>query len=332
RGGDADVALIRPDHRARARGGEGARGARLAVPDGAHVRGLGPRTRQRSARGTRRPVLQDRAPACRGCAGAGAGPGAPRPLERGSGARMRLGRIAYINCFPVYRAIDRGAVTVPAELVTGTPAELNELLVAGELDVSVISAVEYARHADLLRLLPEIGITSDGPVRSVALFSRRPVGQLDGRTVLLSDSSRTAVALLELLCRDVWAIRPHFAQARAEATDLDALACLPHDAVLVIGDAALVLKARQAYPHRYDLGEEWRRWTGLPFVFAVWAARRAAAAHRATGVSTPECRDYFAGLDYAFTDRHLAGLGTFFRKLAAHGLAPAASLRYLEVA
>src|SRR5439155_688265 len=68
----------------------------------------------------------------------------------------------------------------------------------------------------------------------------------------------------------------HFAQARAEATDLDALACLPHDAVLVIGDAALVLKARQAYPHRYDLGEEWRRWTGLPFVFAVWAARREA--------------------------------------------------------
>src|SRR5207245_2803206 len=147
------------------------------------------------------------------------------------------------------------------------PAELNELLVAGELDVSGSSAVEYARHADLLRLLPEIGITSDGPVKSVALFSRRPVGQLDGRTVLLSDSSRTAVALLELLCRDVWAIRPHFAQARVEATDLDALACLPHDAVLVIGDAALVLKARQAYPHRYDLREEWRRWTGLPFEF-----------------------------------------------------------------
>src|SRR2546422_9730122 len=132
---------------------------------------------------------------------------------------MRLGRIAYINCYPVYRAIDRGAVTVPAELVTGTPAELNELLVAGELDVSVISAVEYARHADLLRLLPEIGITSDGPVKSAALVSRRPVGQVDGRTGLLSEPSRAAVALLELLCRDVSAIRPNFAQARVAATD-----------------------------------------------------------------------------------------------------------------
>jgi chorismate dehydratase len=168
------------------------------------------------------------------------------------------------------------------------------------------------------------------------------------------------VALLELLCRDVWGIAPRFAQARAEVTDLDALARLPHEAVLVIGDAALALAARPAYPARVDLGEAWKRWTGLPFVFAVWAARRtadrdavarahrallasrdwglahldelAAQAHRASGVPLAECRDYLAGLDYAFTDRHLAGLGTFFRKLAAHGLAPAASLRYLEVA
>src|SRR5256885_5443010 len=142
---------------------------------------------------------------------------------------LRLGRIGYINCYPVYGAIDRGAVPVPAELVTGTPAELNDLLVAGELDLSVISAVEFARHSDALRLLPGIGITSDGPVKSVALFSRRPVGELDGRTVLLTASSRTAVALLELLCRDVWKVQPRFAQARAEGSDLDGLAHLPHE-------------------------------------------------------------------------------------------------------
>src|SRR5437899_110693 len=160
---------------------------------------------------------------------------------------MRLGRIGYINCFPVYGAIDRGVVRVRAGLVTGTPAELNDLLVAGELDLSVISAVEFARNAGPLRLLPGIGITSDGPVRSVALFSKVPVESLDDRTVLLTASSRTGAALLELLCRDVWRVRPHFAQARAEAPDLAALAA-------------------------------------------------------------------------------------FFRGLAAHGLAPAASLRYLEVA
>src|SRR2546423_14604863 len=191
---------------------------------------------------------------------------------------MKLGRIGYINCAPVYGAIDRGIVRLPddSQLVTGTPAELNDLLVAGALEVSVISAIEYARHGKELELLPELAISCDGPVRSVALFSRRTVGQLDGRTVLLSASSRTSVALLELLCREVWHIKPRFAEARAEAQDLDALSALPHEAVLVIGDAALQLAAAGTYTHRYDLGEEWKRWTRQPFVFAVWAARRSA--------------------------------------------------------
>src|SRR3989454_8316399 len=125
---------------------------------------------------------------------------------------MLLGRIGYINCYPVYAGIDRGDVQLPAGLVTGTPAELNDLLVAGELDVSVISAVAYARHSKDLVLLPDLAISCDGPVRSVLLFSRRPVAELDGRTVLLSASSRTSVALLELLCRERWHIAPRFAE------------------------------------------------------------------------------------------------------------------------
>src|SRR5712691_9995907 len=265
---------------------------------------------------------------------------------------MRIGRIGYINCAPVYGAIDRGVVALPAggELVTGTPAELNDLLVAGELDVSVISAIEYARHSKDLMLLPELAISCDGPVRSVALFSRRPVTDLGNHTVLLSASSRTSVALLELLCRDVWKIKPKFAEARAEAQDLESLATLPHEAVLVIGDAALALAARGTYPHRYDLGEEWKRWTGEPFVFAVWAATRVASpaavqrghetllasratdASRATGVAIAACREYLGGLDYALTYKHLAGLTDFFRRLAAHGIVPDGSLQFMQVA
>ncbi|MBI1966453.1 MAG: menaquinone biosynthesis protein [Gemmatimonadetes bacterium] len=273
---------------------------------------------------------------------------------------MRLGRIGYINCYPVYGAIDRGLVRVGAELVTGTPAELNDLLVAGELDVSVISAVEYARHARDLVLLPDLAISCDGPVRSVALFCKRPVEDLDGHTVLLTASSRTSVGLVELLCRHVWNVQPKFAQARAEASDLDALTRLPHEALLVIGDPALLLAARHAYPHRYDLGEEWKQWTQLPFVFAVWAARRAAAhglvraihqallesrrwglahldllaaaASQATGVAETDCRSYFAGIDYALSDKHLAGLTDFFRRVAADGIVPHGSLHFLHVA
>lgn len=273
---------------------------------------------------------------------------------------MRLGRISYINCSPVYGAIDRGIERVAAEIVTGTPAELNDLLVAGELDVSVISAVEYARHAKDLVLLPNLAISCDGPVRSVLLLSRREVGKLDGRTVLLTASSRTSVALLELLCREVWQIRPRFAEVRAESSDLDHLAGLPHDAVLVIGDPALLLSARDAYPYCVDLGESWKHWTGLPFVFAVWAARRATdpaavrRCHRAllasrdwgldhldelaassaaiTGVPLAACREYLAGLDYALTDTHLAGLTHFFRRLVAQGIVPDGSLQFLQVA
>jgi len=273
---------------------------------------------------------------------------------------MKLGRIPWINCYPVYAAIDRGLVSVPADLVSGTASELNDLLAAGELQVSVVSAVEYARNAAEYHLLPDLAITCDGPVHSVALFSRRPVAELDHRTILVTASSRTSVLLLDLLCRHRWGVRPRFASARAEAPDLAGLDGLPHEAVLVIGDAALALAARGAYPHRYDLGDEWKQWTGLPFVFAVWAARRAANpgavrhAHDAllasrawglahlddlatdaaarTGVAVAACRAYLGGLDYAFTYKHLAGLTDFFRRLAAEGIVPDGSLQFLQVA
>ena len=273
---------------------------------------------------------------------------------------MKLGRIPWINCYPVYGAIDRGLVSVPAELVSGTASELNDLLAAGALQVSVVSAVEYARNAAAYHLLPDLAITCDGPVHSVALFSRRPVAELGGRTVLVTASSRTSVLLLELLCRHRWQVAPRFATARAEAGDLDALAGLPHDAVLVIGDAALLLRARERYPVHLDLGLAWREWTGLPFVFAVWAARRDAApapvrtvherllesrawglthldllaveASRATGVEERVCREYLGDLDYALSYRHLAGLTDFFRRLAQDGCVPDGSLSFISAA
>jgi chorismate dehydratase len=273
---------------------------------------------------------------------------------------MRLGRIPWINCYPIYGAIDRGLVSVPADLVSGTASELNDLLAAGALQVSVVSAVEYARNAAAYHLLPDLAITCDGPVHSVALFSKRPIEDLTGCTVLLTASSRTSVLLLELLCRHRWGITPNFATARAEAPDLTTLAALPHEAVLVIGDAALHLSGQATYPVRADLGTEWKQWTGLPFVFAVWAARRevpaaavrvlhqrllesrdwglahldllAAAAAANTGVAEAVCRAYLGDLDYALSYRHLAGLTDFFRRLSQEGLVPDGSLSFISAA
>jgi chorismate dehydratase len=273
---------------------------------------------------------------------------------------MRLGRIGYVNCYPVYGAIDRGLVAVPASLVTGTPAELNDRLADGRLDVSVISAVAYARHTAEYDLLPDLAISSDGPVRSVLLFSRRAPEELDGARVLVSAASRTSVQLLDLLARDRWNVALDTAPAPTEVGDLERLSEVPHEGVLVIGDGALLLSSRRSYACVTDLGEAWKAWTGLPFVFAVWAARRAVdrravqdvhrallasrkwglahlddlarRASEATGVEPASCREYLAGLDYGLSYRHLAGLTDFLRRLAARGVVPDGTLSFLGAA
>lgn len=200
---------------------------------------------------------------------------------------MRIGRIPYVNCYPVYGAIDRGVISLDADIVDGVPSELNAHMSAGVLDVSVISAVEYARDAGRYLLLPDLAISCDGPVRSVMLFAKRPASELSGRRVLVSRSSMTSVALLQLLFDDVWDSKPTFVPADAELTDIARFTADDHEARLVIGDAALRLGThlqdsgerdelldRLGYRYAYDLGAVWKAWTDLPFVFAVWVAQR----------------------------------------------------------
>jgi chorismate dehydratase len=180
----------------------------------------------------------------------------------------------------------------------------------------------------------------------------------------------TSAALLELLFQHVWDARPAFVPADAELTDIARFASDEHDARLVIGDAALRLGAylqdpgerdqlldRLGYRYAYDLGAEWKRWTDLPFVFAVWVAQRttdsraaldvhanliasrdwglthletlAAQAALATGVNRAACLTYLSGLDYGLSYGHLAGLTEFFRRLVVAGRVPNGSLSFL---
>ena len=275
---------------------------------------------------------------------------------------LRIGRIPYINCYPVYGAIDRGLIRIDAELVDGVPTALNARMAAGDLDVSVVSAVEYARDSRRYLLLPDLAISCDGPVRSVMLFSKKPATELSGRRVLVSRSSMTSVALLELLFESVWHARPNFIPTDAEISDVARFEGEDHDARLVIGDAALLLSsgASPRYPHAYDLGEVWKEWTGLPFVFAVWVAQRnvvvndALAVHAglinsrdwgianvptlarqaasATGVPITACKEYLAGLDYGLSYPHLAGLTEFYRRLVQRGTVPNGTLTFLPAA
>ncbi len=178
---------------------------------------------------------------------------------------MRVGRIPYINCYPVYGAIDRGLVTLNGTLVDGVPSALNAQMAAGTLDVSVVSAMEYARDSRRYLLLPDLAISCDGPVRSVLLFAKRPASELGGRRVIVSRSSMTSVALVELLFEHVWRAHPEFVPGNSELADLARFDEEEHDARLVIGDAALTLdqgvradgsSERTPYPFVYDLGNE----------------------------------------------------------------------------
>jgi len=275
---------------------------------------------------------------------------------------LRIGRIPYINCYPVYGAIDRGIVPLAGELVDGVPTALNARMASGDLDVSVVSAVEYARDSRRYLLLPDLAISCDGPVRSVMLFSKRPATELTGRKVLVSRSSMTSVALLELLFENVWHAHPVFAPTDAEISDVARFDSEEHDTRLVIGDAALLLEStgNGTYEHAYDLGNSWKQWTGLPFVFAVWVAQRnvavdeALAAHaalinsrnwgiehvselarqasEATSVTYEACETYLSGLDYGLSYPHLAGLTEFYRRLVERGSVPNGTLTFLPAA
>jgi chorismate dehydratase len=194
------------------------------------------------------------------------------------------------------------------------------------------------------------------------LFSKRRANDLGSRKVVVSRSSMTSVALLELLFENVWRTKPRFVAGDAEISDIETEDVGNSDARLVIGDAALVLGSlhRDRYPYVYDLGETWKQWTGQPFVFAVWVAQRsmkvkdalvahssliesrnwglrhlpelAEQAHRATGVQRTVCAEYLSGLDYGLSYPHLAGLTEFYRRLVERGRIPNGTLTFLPAA
>jgi chorismate dehydratase len=161
---------------------------------------------------------------------------------------IRLGRISYVNMAPVFYRLDAEVEEVP-----GVPTDLNQRLLVGELDLAPISSIEWARHAERLRLLPRLCVSSEGAVDSIQLVSRLPLDRV--RTIAVTPESATAVVLSKVLLPD------------AEHVPFGENA----DAKLLIGDAALKSAFEDPTPH-YDLGRMWLERTGLPMVFAVWAA------------------------------------------------------------
>ncbi|HET7045294.1 MAG TPA: menaquinone biosynthesis protein [Gaiellaceae bacterium] len=227
---------------------------------------------------------------------------------------IRLGRISYLNMAPVFYRVD-----AEFEEVQGVPTALNAQLVGGEIDVAPISSIAYARHAESLRVLPGLCVSSEGAVESIQLVTKTPPERV--RVVAVTPESATSVVLTKVLFPD------------AEHVPLGEEA----EAKLLIGDAALRSSFEDPTPH-YDLGRLWLERTGLPMVFAVWAVRdpapagigaledalvastrRARAepeqlAHEASelyGYPAGFVARYFEKLRYSFGPRERAGLYTF---------------------
>lgn len=185
-------------------------------------------------------------------------------------AKLRLGKIGFLNVLPIYYPLEAGIVTHPFEIVSGHPARLNQLASEGLLEVSVVSSVEYARRPGLYAILPDLSISCRGAVGSVFFLSRRPVEELDGAEVLVSGQSHSSIMLLKILFAHRYGISARFTVGDCIEA---AASSSPPEAMLVIGDQALRLRESPDYPFRLDLGQAWHDWTGLPFVFAVWVVR-----------------------------------------------------------
>jgi chorismate dehydratase len=282
----------------------------------------------------------------------------PRPL--------RISAISFLNTAPLMWDFDHGQPP-DAKLPTRFPGNFEvsytipslcaDALHSGAADIGIIPAISYATMPGLV-ILPDAVIAAKSEVRSILLISRKPMEQV--RSIASDTSSRTSVVLTEILCRKVWGGRRVMCPMPPAVNPMLA-AC---DAALLIGDSALRIDPTRNYT--YDLAAEWRKLTGLPFVFAFWALRMAALAEmsrdpdpatvlsrsRDNGIeprniatiarlwsphlhlSEAAITDYLSHhIHYTLDSENRAGLELFYRYAAELGLIPEApSLRFYGLA
>jgi len=259
------------------------------------------------------------------------------PASRLTTATMAA-RIPYANAAPFY-ALWADAPFAVRNLV---PRELGREAAAGTVDLGLMASADYLRLADRFELIrPELGVAAHGPVQSVLLFSRRPANSLAGALISVTPETSTSIKLLRILLdvrRGLEGVRYVRGLEPAQA-----------DALLMIGDRAMRMRKHQqdGFTHTLDLGSDWLEWTGLPFVYAVWAVRSAldaqareelgtflesslaagladlpAVARQQTepGWTQDEVEAYLRRFHYRLGPEDLAGLTRFETLVREHGL------------
>lgn len=176
---------------------------------------------------------------------------------------IQIGAVSYLNSKPLVHNLDQ--LAHGADLLLDYPSVLADQLAAGDLDVALVPSIEILRHPEY-SLISDACVAGCGPVLSVKLYSRVSPGDI--RTLALDVGSRTSATLVRILLAEKYGVIPEirplpFGQSVGETEA---------DAILLIGDRAMHVPS-ETFHTVWDLGEEWYSWTGLPFVFAAWAAR-----------------------------------------------------------
>jgi chorismate dehydratase len=179
--------------------------------------------------------------------------------------KVRVGAVSYLNTKPLIFGFENGLMKDNVDLIIDYPSKIAKMLLEDKIDVGLVP-VAIIPELNEWHVISDYCIGSVGEVASVCLFSQVPMNAIE--TILLDYQSRTSVALLKILIKEYWKIKVVFEetlenyQSKISGTT----------AGLVIGDRAL--QQRKISPYIYDLGLEWKNFTGLPFVFAAWISNK----------------------------------------------------------
>jgi chorismate dehydratase len=179
--------------------------------------------------------------------------------------KIKVGLVNYLNTLPLLYGINQSPVKHSVELIQDYPSNIASYLLDGKIDIGLVP-VSVLPHLDEYHIYTNYCIGCNGPVASVCLFSDVPINEVD--TVLLDYQSRTSVALLKILLRDYWKVTPEFIDTASDYRSL----IRGNTAGLVIGDRSFEQRKHSQYV--YDLGEAWKEYTRLPFVFAAWISTK----------------------------------------------------------
>ncbi len=181
--------------------------------------------------------------------------------------KIRISAVSYLNSLPFVYGLNHSQLKERCEISLDIPSECAEKLISGKVDVGLIpiAAIPQINNA---QIISDYCIGADGKVRTVCLFSEVPLPEI--KTILLDYQSRTSVLLAKILCKEFWKINPEFVNAK-EGFEKEIKGTT---AAVVIGDRAFSLSKGEGRGEAFDLSEEWKKFTGLPFVFACWVANK----------------------------------------------------------